>query len=521
MSAPLLMVQGTASSVGKSVVAAGLCRILRRRGLRVAPFKAQNMSLNAAVTLDGGEIGRSTAVQAAAAGVEPTVDMNPVLLKPEAERRSQLIVRGKVTGTFSAREYFGGKVDLWPVVAGALDRLRDEYDIVVAEGAGSPAEMNLRDRDIANMRVALHARAAVLLVGDIDRGGVFAQLLGTLDLLPPGERALVRGLIVNRFRGDPALFADGVRFLEQRAGLPVLGVVPMVHDLGLAEEDGAVLDDTRRSPSDRTPPPDLRVAVVRLPRIANFDDFGPLEREDGVSVDYVDRPDRLAGADLIILPGSKTTIADLAFVRERGIDAAIAAARGRGTPIMGICGGYQMLGREIRDPHQVESPVVTAPGLGLLPHETVFGHEKRTCRVRGRLAAATGPFTASQGCEIDAYEIHAGRTFPVGEVAAAPIRLTSRSGVPIDEPDGAISDDGLLFGTYLHGLFENEAVRRSLLAWLGARSGTKSSTCPKGGCANSTASDPYERWADALEATLDIDRLLVSCSVPTSRRHRS
>src|SRR5262245_53340985 len=233
------MIQGTASGVGKSVVTAGLCRLLRRRGYRVAPFKAQNMSLNAAVTRDGGEVGRSTAAQAAAAGVEPTVDMNPILLKPEADARSQVIVRGRVWGTLRARDYFGRKHDFWPVVAEALDRLRAAYGVVVAEGAGSPAEMNLRDRDIVNMRVARHAEAAVLLVGDVDRGGVFAQLVGTLDLLPPEERALVRGLIVNRFRGDPTLFADGVRFLEERTGLPLLGVVPWVRDLGIAEEDGA------------------------------------------------------------------------------------------------------------------------------------------------------------------------------------------------------------------------------------------------------------------------------------------
>ncbi|MDP9359109.1 MAG: cobyric acid synthase [Chloroflexota bacterium] len=505
MSAPVLMVQGTASGVGKSVIAAGLCRLLRRRGLRVAPFKAQNMSLNAAVTPDGGEIARSTAVQAEASGIEPTVDMNPILLKPEAEMRSQVIVRGKVWGTLSARDYFGRKPDLWPIVAVALDRLRAQYDVVVAEGAGSPAEMNLRDHDLVNMRVALHAKASVVLVGDIDRGGVFAQLIGTLDLLPAHERALVRGLIVNRFRGDRSLFAEGVRFLEDRTGLPVYGVVPMVRDLGLAEEDSASLDGVRHAANIGEVRPSLRIAVVRLPRIANFDDFGPLARMAGVALDYVDRPDQLVDADLVILPGSKTTIADLQFVREGGLAEAIAAARKRGTPIMGICGGYQMLGRQIHDPDRIESPTGGAPGLGLLPHETVFAGEKRTCRVRARLVAATGPFAAAHGREIDAYEIHVGRTrMPEGTSAVVPLRLTVRSGARVDEPDGTVSDDGLLFGTYLHGLFEDEGVRQSLLAWLRDRRGLR----PLADDAGVLDADPYDRWANALETAVDLPLLL-------------
>ncbi|HUX87827.1 MAG TPA: cobyric acid synthase, partial [Chloroflexota bacterium] len=324
MSATVLMVQGTASSVGKSVITAGLCRILRRRGLRVAPFKAQNMSLNAAVTRDGEEIARSTAVQAAAAGLEPTVDMNPILIKPEADGRSQVIVRGRIWGTLQARDYFQGKLDLWPFVADALDRLRAEYDVIVAEGAGSPAEMNLRERDLANMRVAKYARSAVVLVGDIDRGGVFAQLIGTLDLLPSDERALVQGLIVNRFRGDPALFAEGVEFLERRTARPVLGVVPWVPDLGLADEDSTSLDD-RREPGDThtSAVEHLRIAIIRVPGIANFDDFAPLERDKSVSVSYVDRPESLVDPDLLILPGSKSTMADLRFMNERGLSEAI------------------------------------------------------------------------------------------------------------------------------------------------------------------------------------------------------
>jgi len=525
VSAPVLMVQGTASSVGKSVITAGFCRILRRRGLRVAPFKAQNMSLNAAVTLDDGEIGRSTAVQAAAAGVEPTVEMNPILLKPEADARSQVIVRGKLWGTQRARDYFERKLDFWPIVTEALDHLRDTYDVIVAEGAGSPAEMNLRDRDIVNMRVACYANAAVVLVGDIDRGGVFAQLIGTLDLLPPEERRLVRGLIVNRFRGDPALFVDGVRFLEERTSRPVFGVIPAVRDLALAEEDSATLDRPRSSDLSRKSRALLRIAVIRFPRIANFDDFGPLERLDGVSLSYVDRPDHLVGVDLVILPGSKSTIADLEFVQERGLAEAIRAAHRREVPIIGICGGYQMLGSFIDDPERIESPTGGAPGLGLLLHRTVFAPEKQTSRVRARLTGRIGPFAASRGIEIDGYEIHAGRTSAEAAGTSAPLSIIARGRKTVDEPEGMLSDDGLVFGTYLHGLFDNGAIQQSLIAWLRARGSKKqgqgqwSQDAPGPAPASSSDDlhvstlDPYDRWADILEAALDVPLLLDRCGL--------
>jgi adenosylcobyric acid synthase len=520
MSAAVLMIQGTASSVGKSVIAAGLCRVLRRRGARVAPFKAQNMSLNAAVTADGGEIARSTAVQAAAAGVEPTVDMNPILLKPEAEMRSQVIVRGRVWGRRWAGDYFRQRLELWPVVIESLERLRAAYDVVVAEGAGSPVELNLRAGDLVNMAVARHAEAPVILVGDIDRGGVFAQLIGTLDLLEPDERRLVKGTIVNRFRGDPGLFVDGVRILEERTGRPVFGVVPWVPDLGLAEEDGATLD--LGAPVRPWDAETVRIAVLRLPRIANFDDFGPLERTPGIALAYVDRPEALAGADLIVLPGSKSTVDDLEFLRQRGLADAVVAARRSGTPLVGVCGGLQMLGRAIHDPEGVESDRPTVPGLGLLPHETLFAPGKRTARVRARVEATHGPLAGARGCEVDGYEIHAGRSYErTGERASrrtgdgagrsvppagAPLRVVARGGAPADEPDGALSPDGLVFGTYLHGLFENEPVRRALVDWLRARRGMRPP-------ALASAVDPYERWADVLEASLSVTRLLERCGL--------
>ena len=524
MTAPVLMVQGTASSVGKSAIAAGLCRILRRRGLRVAPFKAQNMSLNAAVTLDGGEIARSTAVQAAAAGIEATVDMNPILLKPEAGLRTQVVIRGKAWGTTAWRGDLARRPDFWPIVADSLDRLREQYDVIVAEGAGSPAEMNLRADDIANMRVALHAGAAVVLVGDIDRGGVFAQLIGTLDLLPPTERSLVRGLVVNRFHGDPTLFAEGVRFLDHRTGIPVLGVVPFVSDLGLAEEDAATLDDVRRLARfgvTRTVSATERVAVVRLPHLSNFDDFGPLERMDEIALEYVDRPEELDLFDLVILPGSKSTVSDLWFLRERGLAEAIIDGVARGTPVLGICGGFQMLGRAIHDPRHVESPNDTVPGLGLLSHETIFEEEKRTERVQARLIGSTGPFATARGARIDGYEIHAGRSTSPASVDFSPsIQVCARSGRAVDEPDGAIRADGLVFGTYLHGLFDNEVVREALLVWLkgrGYRTGHRVPEAARARRVKASDADPYERWADVLETSLDITFALESIGVTVPR----
>jgi adenosylcobyric acid synthase len=504
------MVQGTASHVGKSVVSAGMCRLLQRRGVHVAPFKALNLSLNAAVTSDG-EIARSTAVQAAAARIEPTVDMNPILLKPEAGNRSQVILRGKVQGTIQ----FGGResvLDYWPVVSASLDRLRGYYEVVVAEGSGSPAELNLRDHDVANMRVALYASAAVILVGDIERGGVFAQLIGTLDLLPPEERALVRGLIVNCFHGDPSLFAAGVVYLEKRTGRPVFGVVPFVRDINLPEEDAASLDRPRQSVDDDGPT--IQIAVIRLPHLANFDDFGPLERLPGGDVTYIDHPKDLDNADLVILPGSKSTIADLRFIRERGLADAIVTRRTKGTPIIGICAGFQMLGQWIGDPDHVESAETGVAGLGILPHSTIFEREKVTQRVRARFVLDLGPFASLQGEEIEGYEIHVGRT-DVGQGAKvnALLRIVDRSGSRADDLDGAASDDGLVFGTYLHGFFANERVRRSLHAWLKSRQPRAGVELPRPKNAETQHIDPHDRWADVLEGALDLALLFERCGL--------
>ncbi len=497
---PVLMVQGTASGVGKTLIAAGLCRILQRSRLRVAPFKAQNMSNNSFVTPDGREIARSTAVQADAAGIEPTRYMNPILLKPEADSRSQVVVLGRPIGSLSARDYYRRKSDLWPTVTGALARLRSEFDVVVAEGAGSPAELNLRGHDIVNMRLALHAHASVLLVGDVDRGGVFAQLLGTLDLLSDRERDLVKGLVVNRFRGDPSLFSEGVDILERRSGKPVVGVVPHVPNLAIAQEDSVGLEERRgRSGPSRPRPGHIDIVVIRLPRISNFDDFDPLEREHGVRVRYVDSPASFGSPDLVILPGTKTTVSDLNTIRANGLAGAIVATASAGVPVIGICGGYQMLGRLIRDPQKVESEHPIVEGLGLLPVETVFAHEKRTARVRGIVLASSGPFAGARDCPIAGYEIHMGR--PIG-AADAPFQLTHRLGRKVDEPDGASAREGLIIGTYIHGLFANEAIRRSILGWLRA---SRPTPVP---AELAPAVDPYEQWANVLSQTLDVDRIL-------------
>jgi adenosylcobyric acid synthase len=461
MAARVVMVQGTSSSVGKSLLVAALCRIFARRGVRVVPFKAQNMSNNAAVCADGAEIGRSQAVQAVAAGLEPTAEMNPILLKPEADNRSQIIVMGRLWQTLTAGKYFQHKAGLWSVVTTALDRLRTAYDLVVIEGAGSPVELNLQAADIVNMAVARYAQAPVLLVGDIDRGGIFAQLLGTLWLLEPAERALVQGLIVNKFRGEAALFVDGVHILAARSALPVLGVVPYLPDLYLPEEDAAVLNVAL--PTGHTPATTIDLAVIRLPHIANFDDFSPLAAEAGVRMRYVTSGAHLGRPHAVILPGTKSTMADLLWLREQGLERAIKERAAAGTAVVGICGGYQMLGKSIHDPAGVESSQPDIAGLGLLPAHTVFSQNKATHQVQARLLRGPGWLTALHGQSLDGYEIHLGHTRSEQPWLA----LSRRGDTSISLPDGAVDTTGRVWGCYLHGLFANPVFRRAWLASLG------------------------------------------------------
>jgi adenosylcobyric acid synthase len=485
------MVQGTASGVGKSLLAAALCRIFARAGYRVAPFKAQNMSLNAAVTADGGEIGRAQAVQAAAAGIEPTVDMNPVLLKPETDDHSQVIVRGRAVARLDWYGYTALAPRLWPEIVASLERLRAGHDLVVIEGAGSPAEINL-PADIANMRVAALAEAPVLLVGDIDRGGVFAALIGTLALLSAEDRARVAGLVVNRFRGDASVLRPGLEQLRARTGVPVLGVVPHLGVAPLPEEDSLGLESLARDVADAR----VVVAVPRLPHMANFDDLEPLAAEPGVALHLVVRPEAIDGADIVILPGSKTTVADLAWLRERGLDTAIARAAVDGRIVVGVCGGYQMLGERLDDPDHVESDVGAVAGLGLLSIVTTFAPEKITRRVHGSVLPG-GPLGAAAGEVIDGYEIHCGHTTVL---SGAPVLALVQEG-QVERVDGARA--GSVVGTYVHGCFASGALRRALLTVAAARRGVAAD--PRWG--TDAPGDRYDWLATRVAAALDLDAL--------------
>ena len=509
----VVMVQGTASSVGKSVLVTALCRIFYQDGYRVAPFKAQNMSNNSFVTADGGEIGRAQAAQAEACGIPPEVVMNPVLFKPSADHTSQVIVLGKPVATLHAREYFGGRRRqelLLPVIAEALDDLRRRFDIVVIEGAGSPVEMNLKDRDIANMAVARLAQAPVLLVGDIDRGGVMAALVGTLELLEPEERDLVAGLVINRFRGDIALFQSGVEFLERRTGKPVLGIIPYFHDIYISDEDAVALErpDVRVSTRIDTLTPDtaLDIAIIHLPRISNFDEFAPLGREPGVRVRYVDRAAAFGRPDLVIIPGTKATIADLAWLRASGLAGLIVEHARRGGHVAGICGGYQMLGRRISDPEGTESAQPEAEGLGLLDVETTFASEKVLYQAEGEIVAAAGPFAGLTGCAVEGYEIHHGRSRAAGPPV---LRLRRRGGAPAAAPDGTYSPDGRIWGSYLHGLFENAVFRRRYLAALRGELPPEPAFQdePPGESERRFRQQQYDRLAALVRRSLDMQRL--------------
>ncbi len=455
MSAKTLMVQGTASSVGKSVLVTALCRIFRQDGFKVAPFKSQNMSLNSFVTREGGEIGRAQAVQAEAAGIEPSIYMNPVLIKPEADARSQVIVLGKVFKNLEARHYYDYTPYLLGVIEDSLNRLRSSYDIVVIEGAGSPAEINLKEREIVNMRIARMAGAPVLLVGDIDRGGVFASIVGTLELLTEEERNLVKGLVINKFRGDLTLLKPGLDFLEKKTGKPVLGVVPYFRDIKIAQEDSVYLEERHVASSGN-----MDIAVIRFPHISNYDDFDPLE-EMGCTVRYITEPSELGNSDLIILPGTKSTIADLAFLRERGLAQAVIRQAKAGIPVIGICGGYQMLGRTINDPEKVESRESSVRGLGLLDIETTFGQIKTTAQIKARILVKRGLFEGLENTEITGYEIHMGQTENQNQQDAFQVIETPQGRA--DYPDGAVSEDCLTFGSYIHGLFHNLDFTRALL----------------------------------------------------------
>ena len=473
-----IMIQGAGSNVGKSLLVAGLCRFFTRQGLTVRPFKPQNMSNNAAVA-EGGEIGRAQALQARACGVIPHVDMNPVLLKPESETGAQVIVQGKRLTTVKARDFAALKPSLMAPVLDSFHRLQRDADLVIVEGAGSPAEVNLRAGDIANMGFARAADVPVILAGDIDRGGVIAQLVGTQVVLDPKDAAMIKGFLINKFRGDPSLFDDGYRLIEQRTGWQGLGVIPWFRDAHkLPAEDAADLGGTRGTGQ-------FLIAVPHLNRIANFDDLDPLAQEPGVTLQIIKSGQPLpVEADLIILPGSKATIADLAHFRAQGWDIDLAAALRRGARVLGLCGGYQMLGKEIADPDGIEGPPSSVPGLGLLELATTMTADKRVTETTAQHPAS--------GTRVKGYEIHLGRTD--GPDCARPMFKVN------GQPEGAQRQDGRVMGSYLHGMFTEDAFRRAFLAGLGATPGNASY--------DQTVEETLDALADHLAAHVDTARLL-------------
>jgi len=488
--APCIAVLGTGSDVGKSIVTTALCRIFSRRGVRVAPFKAQNMSNNSGVTPEGLEMGRAQIVQAEAARIPPHVDMNPVLLKPTSDVGCQVVLLGAVRGNQSARDYHAGKELLFGEAAAALERLRRGYELVILEGAGSCAEVNLMAGDIVNLRMAEQAGAAVVLVADIHRGGVFGQIVGTLECLEPHQRNMVRGLIVNRFRGDKTLFADGVRWIERRTGKAVLGVLPWFDHIRIESEDSVVIENPPsvlpREAGART-----SVAVVRLPHISNFTDFEPLAAIEGLRVHFLEKPQPLQGFRAVILPGSKNTRHDLDWLQASGWSRALSEFHRQGGRLLGICGGYQMLGCWVHDPEGQEGTPGSSAGLGLLPVETVLRAPKTTTRTR---------FSWGEACGAG-YEIHMGRTERHG--AMPWFGVLERNGRPEAAEDGCIAVDGRVMGTYIHGMFDAPAITARWLRGIGVND--VQAPALHGPAARDR---DYERLADHFEAHVDVEAII-------------
>ena len=499
-----LMFCGTGSDVGKSVLTAGFCRMLRKRGISVTPFKSQNMALNSAVTPEGGEIGRAQAVQAEACGIPPHTDMNPVLLKPNSDTGSQVIVHGQVVGNMAVTQYNAYKPEAFVKVRESFDRLRAQFDFVVIEGAGSIAEINLKRHDIANLKVAEMAGCPVILVADIDRGGVFAQIVGTMELLTPAERAMIKGVIINKFRGDPSLLQPGIDFVEARTGLPVLGVVPYFQGFRIPDEDSVALQ--KKAGADRVPTSGkgrMRIGVVKLARISNYTDFDALENEPDVDLQYIDAAAKVDGLDLLIIPGSKSTITDLFFLMTRGLFKAIRGFKG---PIVGICGGYQMLGMRVLDPYNIESNIREAEGLGLLDVETTMLAKKETHQAVATLLPDSAVVAPACDGELGGYEIHMGET-RLGHGARPFATITSRSGNKVEVEDGAISADGRVFGTYLHGIFDNAQFRTAFLNRIRRDKGLEERKKVV------ALKDPFDLLAAHLERNVDMARLFAVCGL--------
>ena len=487
-----IMIQGTMSNAGKSILAAGLCRVFRQDGYKVAPFKAQNMALNSFITSEGLEMGRAQVVQAEAAGIEPSVLMNPILLKPTNDVGSQIIVNGEVRGQMNARDYFTMKKELLPDVMKAYNTLSDENDIIVIEGAGSPAEINLKDDDpFVNMGMAREAKAPVLIVGDIDRGGVFAQLYGTVALLDDEERSMVKGLIINKFRGDESILTPGVKQIEEITGIPVVGVVPYVH-LDIDDEDSLSERLTDKA-ADL-----IDIAVMRTPRLSNFTDFKVLENIEGVSLRYVDSTAKFGDPDLVILPGTKNTMKDLMWLRESGLEAKVLQHAALGRPVFGICGGYQMLGQSLSDPYGVEEGG-TMRGIGLLDTSTVFSQQKNRTRVSGVFNILGGVLRSLSGCPVEGYEIHMGET-----ASSKPLTEIVDSVTGESKRDGCWKDN--IYGSYVHGVFDCQATADALVKALAEMKGIDPSRVGKA-TGKEYKEQQYDLLADTVRAHMDMKKI--------------
>lgn len=509
-----IMVQGTMSNSGKSFLVAGLCRILKQDGYRTAPFKSQNMALNSYITKDGLEIGRAQAMQAEAGGIEPTVEMNPILLKPTSQMGSQVIVNGEVYGNLRAMDYYRRKPEFIPAVKEAFGKLEEQYDAIVIEGAGSPAEINLRDNDIVNMGLAELVDAPVILVGDIDRGGVFASLYGTVSLLEPKEQARIKGLVINKFRGDKKILEPGLRMIEERLHIPVIGVIPM-EQIDLDDED-SLSDRLTRTGTEDGDHAGLDLAVIRLPHISNFTDFNALERHPGVQLRYVERASQLGSPDLILLPGTKNTISDLIWLRESGLEPAIFRKNEQDkVPVIGICGGYQMLGEQLSDPDGVEGESGrTIRGMGLLPAETIFKQRKTRGQTEVSLRSGRKMF---EECEPDlkvtGYEIHMGITKLTGNAKPVFERVEkaerkqdqTTESAAVQNWEGLEREDGLVLGTYLHGLFDNECLTEALLEKLAKKKGISLETTAES--QEAYKQRQYDKLADLIRKSLDMEAI--------------
>lgn len=494
MDTKTLMIQGTGSHVGKSVIVAALCRIFSNEGIRVAPFKSQNMALNSFITKDGGEIGRAQAVQAQAARIEPSIHMNPILLKPSADSIAQVIIRGKPYANMSAIEYQSKRLSMMNIIAESLNELKENYDLIIIEGAGSPAEVNLQDTDIVNMRTAEIADAPVFLVGDIDKGGVFASLIGTIHLLNESDKSRIKGFLINKFRGDLNILKPGLDFLENKTGIPVAGVVPYFRDIWIEEEDTIPFEKNKDKNSSK-----VNIAAIRLPHISNFTDFDVFLNDNQINFFYTTNINELESADAIIIPGSKSTISDLNYLKKNGIVNKIIEKNKKGTPIIGICGGYQMLGKNIYDPSNTESKESSVDGIGLLNVKTTFSSDKTTCQIEACLNKKETIFGDSDQIKLKGYEIHMGNTERLNGLSSV-FKIIKRNGNETTVEDGAINEDNSVIGTYIHGIFDNDLLRNNFINNLLKLKGVNEDFKNKSLCKE----EQFDKLAEIVEENIDM-----------------